>query len=44
MATATSETAHNLDGTAVSTVNPDATSATSVQSLQMKSVEMAGNF
>ena len=40
MATATSETAHNLDGTAVSTVNPDTASANSVQSLQMKSVEM----
>lgn len=40
MATATSETAQNLEGKAVSTVNPDTASANSVQSLQMKSVEM----
>lgn len=40
MATATSETAQNLEGAAVSTVNPDTASANSVQSLQMKSVEM----
>ena len=40
MATATSETAQNLEEVAVSTVNPDTASANSVQSLQMKSVEM----
>lgn len=40
MATATSETATTLEGAAVSNVNPDATSATSVQSLQVKPVEM----
>lgn len=37
MATATSETAHSLEGAAVNTANPD---TASVQSLQMKSVEM----
>ena len=40
MATATSETATTLEGAAVSNANPDATSATSVQSLQVKPVEM----
>lgn len=40
MATATSETATTLEGVAVSNANPDATSATSVQSLQVKPVEM----
>ena len=40
MATATSETAQNLEEVAVSTVNPDTASSNSVQSLQMKSVEM----
>lgn len=37
MATATSETAHSLEGAAVNTANPE---TASVQSLQMKSVEM----
>lgn len=37
MATATSETAHSLEGAAVNTANPD---TASVQSLQMTSVEM----
>ena len=40
MATATSETATTLEAGAVSNANPDATSATSVQSLQVKPVEM----
>ncbi len=40
MATATSETAHSLEGAAVNTANPDTTSAASIQSLQMTSVEM----
>lgn len=37
MATATSETAHSLEGAAVNTANPE---TASVQSLQMKSFEM----
>lgn len=40
MATATSETATTLEAAAVINANPDATSATSVQSLQVKPVEM----